>query len=71
MMRMLGWIFENTRKYRIQNEEIRLKIRVTPIDEEMSESHLRRFGHVQKRAINALVGKSGIHVEITKKLKKT
>ena len=46
MMRMLGWIFENTRKYIIQNEEIRLKIRVTPIDEEMSESHLRRFGHV-------------------------
>lgn len=71
MMRMLGWIIENTRKYRIQNEEIRLKIRVTPIDEEMSESHLRWFGHVQKRAINALVGKSEIHVEITKKLKKT
>ena len=46
MMRMLGWIFENTRKYRIQNEEIHLKIRVTPIDEEMNESHLRRFGHV-------------------------
>jgi len=39
MMRMLGWTIENTRKYRIQNEEIRLKIRVTPIDEEMSESH--------------------------------
>ena len=71
MMRMLGWIFENIRKYRIQNEEIRLKIRVAPIDEEMSKSHLRWFGHVRKRAINALVGKSEIHVEITKKLKKT
>ena len=66
-VRMDNWKY----KYRIQNEEIRLKIRLTPIDEEMSESHLRRFGHVQKRAINALVGKSGIHVEITKKLKKT
>lgn len=44
---------------------------MTPIDEEMSESHLRWIGHVWKRAINALVGKSEIHVERTKKLKKT
>lgn len=71
MMRVLGWIIWNSRKYRIQNEEIHLKIRVTPIDEEMSESHLRWIGHVWKRAINALVGKSEIHVERTKKLKKT
>jgi hypothetical protein len=48
----------NTKKDIIQNEEILLIIRVTPIDEKMKENHLRWFGHVQKRAINAPVKKS-------------
>jgi len=46
MMRMLRWISGNTRKYRISNEEIYLKIGVTPIDEKMRESRLRCFGHI-------------------------
>ena len=37
-MRMLKWISENTLKDRIQNEEIRPKIGVAPIDEKMKES---------------------------------
>ena len=47
------WISGNTRKYRIRNEKIHLKIRVTPFDVKMRESRLRWFGHVQKREINA------------------
>ena len=31
---------------------------VSPIDEKIRESHLRWFGHVQRRAINALERKS-------------
>ena len=37
-MRMLKWISENTLKDKIQNEEIRQKIGVAPIDEKMKES---------------------------------
>ena len=57
-MRMLKWISENTRKDKIQNEEIRIKVRVAPINEKMRENHLRWFGHVQRRATNAPVKKS-------------
>ena len=68
-MRMLRWLSGNTRKYRIQNEKTSFKIAVTLIDEKMKESHLRWFGHVQRRAINALVRKSElIQVEGTKKV---
>jgi len=45
---MLKWISGNTRKARIQNEEIRQKIGVAPIDEKMKESYLRWFGHICK-----------------------
>jgi hypothetical protein len=31
-IRMLKWISENTRKDRIYNEEIHLKIKIVPID---------------------------------------
>ena len=50
-MWMLKWKSGNIRKDRIQNEEIHLKIGVAPIDGKMRESHLRWFGHVQRRAI--------------------
>ena len=40
---------------------------MTSIDEKMRESHLRWFGHVQRRVTNALVKKSKlIQVEGTK-----
>ena len=57
-MRMLIWISENKWNDRIWDEEIHLKIGVVPTDEKMRESHLRWFGHVQRRAINAPVRKS-------------
>ena len=40
-MRMLKWISGNIQKNRMQNEEIRLKIGVAPIDKNMQESRLR------------------------------
>ena len=50
------------------NGEIRLKIRVVPIDEKMRENHLRWFSHVQMRVINALLRKNEfIQVERIKK----
>ena len=39
---------------KIRNEEIHLKIRVTPIDEKMRASSFRSFGYVHRRAINEL-----------------
>lgn len=54
-MIMLKWINRNTRKDQIQYEEIRLKIRMTFVEENISESCLRWFGHVQRRVINELV----------------
>ena len=65
-MGMLSWISENTRKDGIQNEGIRLKIRMAPIDEKMRESRLRWFDHMQRREINAPVRKS----ELIQKKKK-
>lgn len=40
-MRILIRIYENTRKHRIRNEKIFLKIRVAPIVEKIRESYLR------------------------------
>ena len=42
-MRMLRWISENAHKNRIQNEEIYLKVGVTPINKKMKEICLRWF----------------------------
>ena len=50
------------------NGEIRLKIRVVPIDEKMRENRLKWFSHVQMRVINALLRKNKfIQVERIKK----
>lgn len=40
-MRILRQISTNTKKDRNQNEEIRLKIRMTPIDEKMRKNWLK------------------------------
>ena len=40
-MRILIRIYENTRKHRIRNENIFLKIRVALVVEKIRESHLR------------------------------
>ena len=70
-MGMLRWISGNKRKDGIQNEEIRLKIRMAPIDEKMRESRLRQFDYMQRREINAPVRKSElIQVKETNKKRK-
>ena len=45
----------HTRKDRIWNDVILEKIGVAPIEEKMTENHLRWFGHVQRRPQEALV----------------
>ena len=62
-MRILRQINGNRTKDGIQNEEILLKIEMTPIDEKMRESYVRWFGHVQRRAINASMRKSELRVD--------
>jgi hypothetical protein len=49
---------KKTNKCKIQNEEIRLKIGVAPIDENIRKNYLRRFDHVQRRTINATMRKN-------------
>ena len=47
--------------------KIPIKIEVAFIDERMRKSHLKSFGHVQRRAISAPKKKEFIQVERTKK----
>jgi hypothetical protein len=58
-MRLLRKKSGNTRKDR-RNEEICLKIGMASIDDNMRESCLRWFGHVQRGTIDALVKKSDL-----------
>ena len=44
-----------TKRYRIKNEEIRNKLRVSSIVNNLRECRLRFFGHVQKRPKDAPV----------------
>lgn len=69
-IRMLRWINVNTRKDRIWNDEIQLKIQVASIDEKIWKISLKWFHHVQRgRANNAVVKKSKqIQVKGTKKI---
>ena len=70
-MRMLRWISENIRKNMIWNEKIHLKIRVTLIDENMRESHLRWFCHIQRRAINIPMRKQmSLYIQVERMEKK-
>ena len=55
VVEMRKFISGIAKKDDIRNEEIHLKIGVTPIDEKTRESHLRWFGYV--RVINALESK--------------
>ncbi len=67
-IKRLRWINKNTWKNRFRNEEICLKMRVTPNEENMRESRLRWFGHVWGRAIMVPMRKCKLtQVEETKK----
>ncbi|XP_070031549.1 uncharacterized protein, partial [Nicotiana tomentosiformis] len=54
-MRLLRWMCGHTRLDRIRNEVIRDKVGVTPIEDNMREARLRRFGHVKRRSTDAPV----------------
>ena len=56
-MRMLRWMSGHTRKDKLRNGYIRGKVGVAPIEEKMTETRLRWFGHVQRRPLEASVRK--------------
>lgn len=45
-MRMLRWMSGLKRMGCIQNDKIREKVGVAPIDEKVHEGHFRRYGHI-------------------------
>ena len=55
---MFRWMSGKTRKDRIRNEEISTKLGLSAIEDKMRECHLRWFGHVQRRPIDAPIRKS-------------
>ncbi|XP_070012880.1 uncharacterized protein [Nicotiana sylvestris] len=54
-MRMLRWMYGNTKMDMIRNEDIREKVGVAPIEDKMREARLRWFGHIQRRSTDAPV----------------
>ena len=58
-MRMLRWFCGHTRRDRVQNEAIRERIGVAPIEKKFIQHRLRWFGHVQRRPSEAPV-RSGV-----------
>jgi len=52
---MLRWFCRHTRRDRVRNEDIREKVRVTPIEEKLNQHRLRWFGYVQRRPPEAPV----------------
>jgi hypothetical protein len=56
---MLRWICGHTRRDRVQNEDIRDRVGVAPIEEKLVQHQLRWFGHVQRRPPEAPV-RSGV-----------
>jgi len=54
-MRMLRWFCGHTRRDRVQNEAIRERIGVAPIEKKLIQHRLRWFGHVQRRPSEASV----------------
>ena len=56
---MLRWICGHTRRDRVQNDDIRDRLEVAPIEKKLVQHRLRWFGHVQRRPLEAPV-RSGI-----------
>jgi hypothetical protein len=56
---MLRWICGNIRKDRVQNDDIRERLRVAPVKEKLVQHRLRWFGHIQRMSAKALV-RSGV-----------
>jgi hypothetical protein len=58
-MRMLRWIFGNTRRDRVWNDDIRERLGVALVEEKLVQHRLRWFGHIQRRPVEAPV-RSGV-----------
>ena len=54
-IRMTRWMCSYTRIDRIRNRVIRDLVKVAPIGDKVRETRLRRFGHVKRRSVDALV----------------
>jgi hypothetical protein len=54
-MRMLRWICGHTRRDRVQNDDIRERLGVAPVEEKLVQHRLRWFGHMQLRPAKALI----------------
>jgi hypothetical protein len=54
-MRMLRWIYGNIKRDRVRNDDTRERLRVAPVEEKLVQHHLRWFGHIQRRPVEALV----------------
>jgi hypothetical protein len=52
---MLRWIYSNTRRDRVWNDDIRERLGVTPVEEKLMQHCLRWFGHIQRRLVEAPV----------------
>jgi hypothetical protein len=48
-IRMLRWICGNPRRDRVQNDDIRERLGVTPVEEKLVQHRLRWFRHIQRR----------------------
>uniref|UniRef100_A0A0A9D4P1 Uncharacterized protein n=1 Tax=Arundo donax TaxID=35708 RepID=A0A0A9D4P1_ARUDO len=48
-MHMLRWMCGHTRNDRVQNNDIRDRVGVAPIEEKLVQHRLRWFGHIQRR----------------------
>ena len=54
-MRMLRWMCGHTRKDRVRNDDIRDRVGVASIEENLVQHRLRWFGHIQRRPPEAPV----------------
>jgi hypothetical protein len=52
-MCMLRWICGHTKRDQVQNDDIREKLGVAPVEEKLVQHRLRWFGHMQRRPVKA------------------
>jgi hypothetical protein len=52
-MHILRWICGHTRGDRVQNDDIRERLGVAPVEEKLMQHRLRWFGHIQRRPAEA------------------
>jgi hypothetical protein len=54
-IRMLCWMCGETRRDRITSDNIRERVGVAPVVENMVENRLGWFGHVDRRPVNSVL----------------